>query len=221
FFLTSGTRPGQFIRRPPMDDPRPGNRDSMHINRRIMLQEVAAAAAPLVCAPATLAAAQQPGTPPSPRPEPPFPGQIIRQREPANLEFPFPTLDSFITPTNRFFVRSHFAVPALDARTWRLRVEGAVNNPLELTLDEIRRMPTRAETALLECAGNNRIFIVPQPAGLLWELGAVSTAEWVGVPLAAVLDRAGVRPGAVEVILEGHDRGEVRAFPNPYSSPGE
>jgi DMSO/TMAO reductase YedYZ molybdopterin-dependent catalytic subunit len=201
-----------------MDQPRVNEPHGRHIDRRTLLRE-AAAVAPLLCAPGVLSAAQQPGG--SPRSEPLFPGQIIRQQQPDNLEFPFPTLDSFLTPTNRFFVRSHFAVPALSAQTWRLRVEGAVNHPLELTFEEIRSMAPRTEAALLECAGNNRVFIVPQAAGLLWELGAVSTAEWTGVPLTAVLDRAGVRTSAVEVIFEGHDRGEARAFPNPFSSPGE
>ncbi len=200
-----------------MDETRHGGADGRSIDRRTMLRE-AAAAVPLVCASTALAA--QEGAPAGARPESAFPGQILRQQQPTNLEFPFPTLNSFITPTDRFFVRSHFAVPTLDARTWRLHVEGAVNQPLELTLADIQQMASRTETALLECAGNNRIFIVPQPAGLLWELGAVSNAEWTGVPLAAVLDRAGVRPGAVEVILEGYDRGEVRSFPNPYASPG-
>src|SRR5262245_44929847 len=69
----------------------------------------------------------------------PFPGLIARQREPDNLEFPFPTLDSFLVPTDRFYVRSHFPVPALDVKTWRLRVEGEVKKPLELTFDQLRK----------------------------------------------------------------------------------
>src|SRR5438874_1460191 len=62
-----------------------------------------------------------------------FPGLITREREPLNLEMPFPTLDSFITPTNQFFVRSHFAIPKLDAMSWRLKCEGHVNRALELS----------------------------------------------------------------------------------------
>lgn len=149
-----------------------------------------------------------------------FPGLIVRQTEPDNLEMPFPTLDRFLTPNDRFFVRSHFAVPTIDLTTWRLRVEGAVQNPLELTYDEVRRLPSRTAPALLECSGNSRVFITPRAEGLPWELGAVGTAEWTGVPLAAVLERAGVRAGAVEVILEGADAGEVRPHHNPYQSPG-
>ena len=77
----------------------------------------------------------------------------------------------------------------------------------------------RAETVLatLECAGNSRVFLTPKPPGVLWELGAVGTAEWTGVPLAAVLEKAGVQGKAVEVILEGADSGEVK---DPPTSPG-
>jgi DMSO/TMAO reductase YedYZ molybdopterin-dependent catalytic subunit len=150
---------------------------------------------------------------------------IIRQREPENLEFPFPTLDRFLIPTERFYVRNHFATPRLSVEDrpgmptgpWRLRVEGAVERPLTLSYAEIRKLPSRTAVALLECAGNSRVFLVPRASGLLWELGAVGTAEWTGVPLATILDRAGVRKEAVEVILEGADAGEIRDAP---SSPG-
>src|SRR5207244_2932017 len=114
-----------------------------------------------------------------------------------------------------FYVRNHFPTPALDAKAWRLRVEGAVDRPLELTLDQVRDLPSRTLAVTLECAGNGRAFLVPKAKGVPWELGAVSTAEWTGVPLAAVLDKAGVRPGAVEVILEGADRGEPANDPKP------
>jgi DMSO/TMAO reductase YedYZ molybdopterin-dependent catalytic subunit len=146
-----------------------------------------------------------------------YPGLIIRQKEPANLEFPFPTLDSFITPNERFYVRNHFAVPRLDVAAWRLKVEGAVARPLELDYDELRKLPARTLTATLECTGNSRVFLVPKARGVPWELGAVGNARWTGVPLAALLDRAGLRDQAVEVILEGADAGEISEEPK---SPG-
>jgi DMSO/TMAO reductase YedYZ molybdopterin-dependent catalytic subunit len=149
-----------------------------------------------------------------------FPGLIVRQFEPSNLEMPFPTLDRFLVPANRFFVRSHFATPQVDAASWKLRVEGAVERPLELTFEELRQLPSRTAPVLLECSGNSRIFITPRAEGLPWELGGVGTAEWTGVPLAAILDRAGVRSSAVDVILEGTDSGEIASFRNPYASPG-
>lgn len=142
-------------------------------------------------------------------------GLIIRQKQPENLEFPFASLDSFITPDHRFYVRSHFPVPQLERRAYRLRIEGAIARPVELSFDDLVKLPSRTLTATLECAGNNRIFLVPAARGVQWELGAVGTAEWTGVPLRAVLEQAGVRPDAVEVVLEGADRGEVSAEPRP------
>lgn len=148
-------------------------------------------------------------------------GLISRQKDPENLEFPFSALDTgrLLTPVDQFYVRTHFEVPRPDAESWRLSVEGAVERPFEIGYDELRLMPTRTITALLECSGNGRVYLEPPQVGIRWELGGVSTAEWTGVPLAAVLERAGVRPGAVEVILEGADRGEFRE-PNPRT-PGE
>ena len=68
-------------------------------------------------------------------------GLIVRQKEPENLESPFASLSSYITPNQLFYVRSHFAVPRLDVRTWRLKVEGAVSRELELTCAELRKLP--------------------------------------------------------------------------------
>ncbi len=147
-----------------------------------------------------------------------FSGLIIREKEPENLEFPFSSLGSFITPNEQFFVRSHFAVPKLTLDSWRLKVEGLVDNPCELNYDDLLKLPSRTVRAILECAGNSRIFLSPKSGGLPWELGAVGNAEWVGVPLAAVLERAGVQAGAVEVVLEGNDEGEIKKEPR---SPGK
>ena len=148
----------------------------------------------------------------------PFTGLIIREKEPENLEFPFSALNSFQTPTEQFFVRSHFPVPALDAKTWRLKLDGLVERPVELSYDELRGMPSHTVTMALECAGNSRIFLSPKVLGLQWELGAVGNAEWTGVRLGDVLERAGIKPGATEVVLEGADSGEIKKEP---VSPGK
>jgi DMSO/TMAO reductase YedYZ molybdopterin-dependent catalytic subunit len=146
-----------------------------------------------------------------------YPGLIVREFSPLNLEYPFAALDRFITPNERFYVRSHFPTPALDAAGWRLTVDGAVDKPTEFDYATLRRLPSHAVTALLECAGNGRIFLVPKAKGLLWESGAVGNAEWTGVPLAAVLKLAGIKDGAVDVVFEGHDAGESNDEPK---SPG-
>jgi DMSO/TMAO reductase YedYZ molybdopterin-dependent catalytic subunit len=143
---------------------------------------------------------------------------IIRELEPENLEFPFSSLNSAITPNEQFFVRSHFAVPKLDLKSWKLQVEGQVERCLEFGYEELTRLPARTVTMVMECAGNSRIFLSPKVGGLQWELGAVGNAEWTGVPLAAVLREAGVKAGAVEVVLEGADIGEIKKEP---VSPGK
>jgi DMSO/TMAO reductase YedYZ molybdopterin-dependent catalytic subunit len=172
------------------------------VDRRLFLR--ASAALPFVGVAAT--AAGEPS------------GLTVRQHHPENLETPFSTLKDFITPTDRFYVRNHFPQPKIDAASWTLKVAGAVERPLELSLDDIGRWPTRNQTALLECAGNGRVFLTPRARGVAWGLGAVSNAEWTGVPLAALLDKAGVKENAVDVILEGADVGEVADEPK---SPGK
>ena len=67
----------------------------------------------------------------------------MREREPLNLEMPFGSLDGFITPVDRFFVRNHFSIPQIDVKTWRLNIEGEVGTPLELTYDELSAMESR------------------------------------------------------------------------------
>lgn len=150
-----------------------------------------------------------------------YPGLIVRQSKPENYEFPFPTLNSFQTPNNLFYVRTHFGVyKDVDLRTWRLKVEGRVERPLALSHDDLLKMPSRMQVALLECSGNSRVFLVPRAEGVPWELGAVSNADWTGVPLAAVLDRAGLKSDAVEVVCEGADAGELPGNKEEPKSPG-
>ena len=142
-------------------------------------------------------------------------GMIVREMEPVNLEMPFGSLDAFITPVGRFYVRCHHPIPEIDATSWRLSVEGDVARPFELTFAELREMKTRTITVAMECAGNARAFLKPQRAGAQWECGAVGNAEWTGVPLGALLERAGVRDSVREVVLEGADQGEIKEPPRP------
>ena len=140
---------------------------------------------------------------------------IIREKEPANLEMPFGELDGWITPNDQFYIRAHFPVPNFDLTTWRLKIEGAVDAPLALSLDDLRALPQQTVPATLECAGNGRVFLVPKVKGTQWELGGVGNAEWTGVSLGEVLKRAGVQQGALEVVLEGADSGAIAEAPRP------
>lgn len=147
------------------------------------------------------------------------PGLVVRQKSPLNLEFQFAFLSDWLTPCDQFYVRSHFSAPELNEAEWRLRVDGAVNAPLELSLDALKAVPPATLVAVMECAGNGRVFYEPAKEGLQWQSGAVGNASWTGVRLSDVLTQAGVRNGAVEVILVGADRGVVDAG-KKTASPG-
>lgn len=136
-------------------------------------------------------------------------GKIVRSVDPPNLEMPFETLDGFITPTKSFYVRTHLPIPKIDRDAWRLRVEGEVEKPFQISYDELIRLESRKVPVMLECAGNNRTFLEPKVKGVQWGLGAVGNAEWTGVPLSILLERVGVKASAREVILEGADHGRV------------
>ncbi len=140
-------------------------------------------------------------------------GLVVVRAEPFNAETPLECLNADMTPAANFYVRSHFPVPQLNPATYRLSIGGAVEQPLELSLDELRALGVRTLVATLECAGNQRTGLSPLPVGEPWDIGAVSTASWSGVPLRAVLERAGLRPGVVEVLAVGADRGRPPDWP--------
>ncbi len=142
-------------------------------------------------------------------------GLIVIEKEPVNLEMPFGTVDRFLTPNERFYVRCHFPIPKINAKKWRLKIGGAVRKSLTLSLADLRDMKAHTTTSVLECAGNNRVFLMPKVKGAQWGLGAVGNAEWTGVLLADLLKLAGVNDDALEVILEGADEGEVKEQPKP------
>ncbi len=137
-------------------------------------------------------------------------GLLVHRAHPLNCETPLPELvGGVVMPTARFYVRNNFPIPNLDASSFRLSVTGQVERPLALSLRELHNMRSQAEVVTLECAGNGRTLFEPPVPGERWQYGAVSTAEWTGVPLFDVLDRAGVRSSACEVRFRGADGGEV------------
>jgi DMSO/TMAO reductase YedYZ molybdopterin-dependent catalytic subunit len=137
-------------------------------------------------------------------------GLVVHRAHPLNCETSIPALlGGVVMPNAHFYVRNHFQIPRLDPTTWRLEVGGLVERPLRLGLTDLRNMPSQTSVVTLECAGNGRYQLEPPVPGEQWRLGAVSTAEWTGVPLAEVLQRAGVRPEAREVVFRGADNGSV------------
>ena len=143
-------------------------------------------------------------------------GLIIRTESPPNSEAPTKALRPAVTSVRSFFVRSHFPVPEVDRKEWRLVVEGEVRKGREFTYEDLERMSKVEIPATLECAGNGRVGFKEHAKGeLKWGIGAVGTTRWSGVPLAEVLERVGLLKGASEVVAEGLDVGNVASSPEP------
>ena len=139
-------------------------------------------------------------------------GMVVHRAHPLNCETSIPALiGGAVMPNQRFYVRNHFQIPKLDVSTWRLNVAGLVERPLSLSLRDLVKMPSQTQFVTLECAGNGRSLLSPRVNGEQWNLGAVSTAEWTGVPLAEVLERANVKADANEVLFRGADSGKLEA----------
>jgi DMSO/TMAO reductase YedYZ molybdopterin-dependent catalytic subunit len=124
-------------------------------------------------------------------------GEVPVSFDPQNLSYPLASIEGSITPADLFFVRDHFREPEVHLSTWRLKIEGRVSRPIELTLSDLIESPTREVEAVLECAGNPTIG------------SAASNAIWEGVPLTALLQQAGAERDAVAVMLEGADSGRL------------
>lgn len=137
-------------------------------------------------------------------------GLVVHRAHPLNCETALGALTGgAVMPNARFYVRNHFQIPQLDAGNWRLHVGGLVQRPLSLTMAQLRALPTTSTVVTLECAGNGRSRMSPAAPGEQWDLGAVSTAEWTGVPMVELLDLAGLQSGARELVFRGADSGVV------------
>lgn len=140
----------------------------------------------------------------------------VRVSRPFDAETPVRDFTSWLTPNERFFVRSHFGPPdpqSVDASSWRLKVGGLVDRGLTLSLSDLQQMPEVTLTAILQCSGNGRAHHRPKVPGVQWERGAVGNAEWTGVRLGDVLQRVGVREQSRHVQFQGADRSAVATVP--------
>jgi sulfite oxidase len=133
---------------------------------------------------------------------------IFRTTDPRNGEPELAKLvQSWVTPTKHFYVRSHAPNPKINADEFRLSVEGHVRRPSKSALDELKRHSLRSTTATLTCAGNRRAEFNQegQVGGVQWEAGAIGNATWSGISLADVLAKAEITPEAKHVWFEGLD----------------
>jgi len=133
-------------------------------------------------------------------------GKLLAYGErPQELATPLSAFDQLETPTELFFIRSHFGPPALVANRHVKIGGGFVKKPLQLAVSDLARFTEVTLTAVLQCAGNGRGLIVPRVPGVQWGHGAVGQASWTGVRLRDVLDAAGLDPSAAHVQLAGAD----------------
>ena len=137
---------------------------------------------------------------------------------PPQLETPFSVFDhTVLTPNDAFFVRYHLAgAPprGLDPDTFKLSIKGLVDHPLDLSLADLKSMPTVDLVAVNQCSGNGRGFFQPRVGGGQAGNGMMGDARWRGVPLRHVLEKAGVQPGAAQVRFGGMDRPLAKGIPD-------
>jgi sulfane dehydrogenase subunit SoxC len=147
----------------------------------------------------------------------PTPAQFFLPIGGGNFEMRFEDMANrtYQTPNSLFFVRDHTSTPVVDVATWKLSVEGdGINNPFTITYDDLLKMPSTTVTRYVECAGNGRSFFASllsnAAQGGQWHLGAYGIADWTGVKLSTLLNRAGLKSSAVDVMPVGLDSTNVR-----------
>ena len=119
-------------------------------------------------------------------------------------------LDSWITPTNKFFTIKHFGQPTIDLQKWRLDVTGLVKQPLSLTIDQLKARPRQEVTFTLECSGNT---------GLPFFWGGIGNATWAGTALAPLLQEAGILDRGKEIVFYAHDIGKQKVRDMDLTTP--
>jgi DMSO/TMAO reductase YedYZ molybdopterin-dependent catalytic subunit len=133
-----------------------------------------------------------------------------------NHALPLEALREPITPAGLHYVLIHYDIPAGDAEAFRLELDGAVERPISLSLAELGARERTSLPLTFECAGNGRALLSPRPLSQPWLTEAVGTAEWAGTALWPLLEDAGVRAGAAEVLFTGLDRGVEGGIAQSY-----
>ena len=135
---------------------------------------------------------------------------------PPNYETPIEYFRDPITPNDAFFVRYHLSdIPEVDAKTWKLSVGGdGAERTAELTLADLKALPVHEVAAVNQCSGNRRGLFQPHVAGVEWGYGAMGCARWKGARLKDILDKVGLKKEAVEIAVDGADKGAVDKTPD-------
>jgi sulfite dehydrogenase len=143
---------------------------------------------------------------------------ILLTSRPPQLETPFSVFNAGVTtPNDAFFVRYHWSgIPlSVDPNTYRFRVNGKVDSPLTFSLAELKQLGEPTDiVAVNQCSGNSRGYFTPRANGGQLANGAMGNARWTGVPLKAVLEKAGVQSGAKQVTFDGLDRPPLDGSPD-------
>jgi DMSO/TMAO reductase YedYZ molybdopterin-dependent catalytic subunit len=142
---------------------------------------------------------------------------IKKTFRPPNFETPVEYFRNAITPNRAFFVRYHLAaIPQIKAEQWKLSVGGeSAARPLTFTLPDLKKeFPSAQVTAVCQCSGNRRGLFEPHVPGVEWGVGAMGNAVWRGVRLKDVLAKAGIKPGALEVVFDGADHAPLEKTPD-------
>jgi sulfite oxidase len=162
----------------------------MTISRRTLFAGAIAAALPRVLRPADQADLSK---------------MIVRSPRPEDLEMPLDGFTEWITPIDRFFVRCHTYTPKVNFSEWNLKIDGVVERPMTLTMDDLKKLPRVELVGVLECAGNGRRFYEPRLPGAQWAFGSVGNGRWAGVRLRDVLQKTGIKSSATQILFDGAD----------------
>ncbi len=141
-------------------------------------------------------------------------GGLVRLSEPPpNFESVRSTFTARITPLDKFYLRNHFDIPRVDLKSWRLKVHGLVEKPLELTMADLEKLPKVTVEAVLQCAGNGRGLFSPMVPGVQWRYGAMGNAQWTGVRVKDVLALAAPKAEAAWLQVQGADQPPMTTTP--------